>query len=174
MEKTKWETIDNPLTGLEQNNFILRGKDFFISYNPDSGRSKVGAMIDNRANILGALVDNREKGGGEETALVKNDKFFILNGDFRKQYEKLISKGFDACHKFYLKNRKEHGSAFTEDYDEINLKKTMNKKEKQELDQFIGYAVKESYLDCQLAEEMTYEQKRSYFNQCEVANNNNV
>lgn len=118
--ETKWETMSNPLTGLKRNNFILKGKDFFISYNPDSGRSKVGAMIDNRANILGALVDNREKGGGEETALVKNDKFFILNGDFRKQYEKLISKGFDTCHKFYLKNRKEHGSAFTEDYDEIN------------------------------------------------------
>lgn len=51
-----------------------------------------------------------------ETALVKDSKFFILNGDFRKEYEKLGSKGWDACFKFYSKKREKHISQWSYDY----------------------------------------------------------
>lgn len=44
-------------------------------------------------------------------------------------------------------------------------------KERKGLDQFIDYAIEESYLDGDLAQEMSYKEKRSYFNKCEVENN---
>jgi hypothetical protein len=71
------------------NNSVLQGKGFFISYNPCPG---------------GGISFFRGDNGGDETALVKDGSFYILNGDFRKQYEKLLPKGFKACKDFFLKN----------------------------------------------------------------------
>jgi len=36
-----------------------------------------------------------------ETALCKDGAYFILNGDFRKEYLDLFEKGFDECKKFF-------------------------------------------------------------------------
>ena len=41
----------------------------------------------------------------KETTLIKegeNAYFYVLRGDFRKDYLELIDQGFDACHAFYL------------------------------------------------------------------------
>ena len=47
--------------------------------------------------------DNRS-----ETALIKNDKYYILNGDFRKDYEKF--KTFKECKKFFDSKKDEFQS----------------------------------------------------------------
>ena len=107
----KWDIIHNPFTG-GVNNFVLEGNGFHISYNPNTGSTMVGKMMDEILNIFSPA---EKKGGGEETALCKDEKFYILNGDFRKEYEKLVPKGFDACYKFYLKNKEKYGSPFSSD-----------------------------------------------------------
>jgi len=68
-------------------NMVLQRKGYFISYNP-----------------CPTIV---MPGEGEETALVKDRKYFILLGDFRKQYEKL--KTYTECKKFFNKNIKLRG-----------------------------------------------------------------
>ena len=105
----KWETIKNSFTGLEYNNMILQGKDFYLSYNPDTKRSKVGNAMDSLINMFSGKDD-----GGEETALCKDDIFYILNGDFRKEYEKLFPKGFKGCKKFFDSKKKYQSSFSTE------------------------------------------------------------
>ena len=75
---------------LHAENEILDGDNFFISYN--SGLHQV---------IPSFISDD----GGAETALVNLDdpynKYRILNGDFREEYEKLVPLGFQACLEFY-------------------------------------------------------------------------
>lgn len=68
-------------------NLLLRGDGFFISYASSAGLRRLGA--------LGS--DN----GSDETALCKDGKYHILNGDFRAAYERLVPEGFEACKKFY-------------------------------------------------------------------------
>jgi len=116
MEKKgiKWEKISNPLTGLEINNYVLRGNGFYVSYNPDTQRSIMGKTLDGILNFFHSIQGLKE-GGGEETALVKGNNFYILKGDFRKEYERLVSKGFKACYKFYLKKKKKFWSPFSTD-----------------------------------------------------------
>ena len=52
-----------------------------------------------------------------ETALVKRykkgHKYYILNGDFRKDYEKLVKKGYKACKEFYNNNEEEFDSSWS-------------------------------------------------------------
>lgn len=79
-------------------NFILNGEDFHISYNPCPGEGIPIFMADN---------------GGDETALVKDGEFFILNGDFRGEYEKAIDKGYDACFAVYENHREECESSWS-------------------------------------------------------------
>jgi len=45
---------------------------------------------------------------GDETAIVYKDKFYILNGDWREKYKKLIPKGYKACKKLFTDNKKEY------------------------------------------------------------------
>jgi len=82
---------NNGLSG----NQVLNYDKFFISY------IRPGAMA------FMSLFNS--DGGGEETALCikKNGdvKYLILNGDYRKQYEKLAPKGLKACKAFYEKNK---------------------------------------------------------------------
>jgi hypothetical protein len=78
-------------------NEVLEGQGFYISYKEHPYLSD---------------------GGSAETALIEikgifKDTFRILNGDFRKQYEKLISKGFKACLKFYNKNKEKDNSTWS-------------------------------------------------------------
>jgi hypothetical protein len=70
---------------------------------------------------------NRNPGGGVrmfrsdtdngETALCRTEadgdtKFYILNGDFRKEYSELADKGFQACKDFF-DSKEEHRSSWT-------------------------------------------------------------
>ena len=105
--KISWKPINNSFTGLKENNFVLSGKGFYISYNPDSQRSYFGARFDQIINEF-----NGKNDGGEETALVKNRKYYVLNGDFRKEYEKLLGKGFKKCKEFF-DSKKEFKSSFS-------------------------------------------------------------
>ena len=80
-------------------NQLLEGDGFCISYNPDT------------LSILGGL------GAGdvpEETALVKGSQFFILNGDWRKHYERLLPDGWDACFSFFKKRNKRYVSSWSD------------------------------------------------------------
>lgn len=100
-----WEALEDA-----PHHLILQGEGFYISYNPRCGDFGMSIF-----------------GGGEiteETALVKEgeDKaYYILNGDFRKQYEKLFPLGFDECYKLYLKNKKKHGSGWSSDWEDENV-----------------------------------------------------
>lgn len=88
----KWEST-------AMGNVILDCKTFFISYNPYPCIHTPFASDDN----------------SDETALVDKNgyKYYILNGDFRKQYEKLVDKGFDACKKFYDSKKGKYNSSWT-------------------------------------------------------------
>lgn len=85
----KWRrNVAHSMFGGTSVNHVLEAPDFYISFNeapPDFG--------------MGFGSDD----GGEETALCKGGKYFILNGDFRKQYEELVPKGFEACFAFFEK-----------------------------------------------------------------------
>ena len=83
--KVKWEQVHGPLGGT---NCVLSCDEFYISFNPDLN-----------ATIFGSIFESDN--GGCETALCKDDNFYILNGDYRIQYEKLFTQGFNACKRFY-------------------------------------------------------------------------
>jgi len=89
--KTKWES-----TG--RGNAILEGEGFFVSYNPSPGMGLAMFQSDT---------------GGAETALCYNNRFDILNGDFRKDYEKIVGKGLGACQEFYKIKESECNSSWT-------------------------------------------------------------
>lgn len=86
-------------------NMVLEGDNFYISYNENPG---------------GGISVFQNSNGSDETALCKGDMFYILNGDFRAQYERLIAKGFDTCYDFYKKNKKKYGCEWSSDYEERN------------------------------------------------------
>lgn len=73
---------------------------FYISFNDKLSNSPLGHIWDS-------------DDGGAETALVKNHKYYILNGDFRKEYEQLVDEGFDACYQFF-KDNSEHKSSWSD------------------------------------------------------------
>ena len=56
----------------------------------------------------------------EETALCKKKKdgdiasFLILNGDFRKEYTKLVPKGYKACAEFFNKKKGKYKSNWSD------------------------------------------------------------
>lgn len=79
--------IMQPARGLSTGNYILKAEDFFISYNPNPG-----GMISSFAGDDGSV----------ETAIVKGENYYILNGDFREEYEALVDEGFDVCYNFFL------------------------------------------------------------------------
>lgn len=78
--------------------FHLHGDGFTISYTPAAPES-----FDLSRTV-------------RETALIVNSakrKYFILNGDWRAEYEHLAPKGLDACMEFYLANEAEFGSRWS-------------------------------------------------------------
>lgn len=96
-------------------NRILTGKGFYISYlNPNkiSNSLKTGILgtFDVMSELLGVKQYRRI-----ETALVKGDSFLILTGDFRKEYEKVLKKGYDACLKVYKSNKAKHRNNWSTD-----------------------------------------------------------
>jgi hypothetical protein len=89
----KWKRVD----GFSPH-FVLEGDGFYVSYNK---------------SVYGGLLSEPT----EETALVKeeekDDVYYILNGDFRKEYEKLASRGFEACLRFFKEKEKHYGSEWS-------------------------------------------------------------
>lgn len=72
-------------------NTVLEKEGFYISYLfPKSGL------------FSGTSFDSDTDEG--ETALVKDSHFYILNGDYRKEYEELVDLGFEECYKFFKNN----------------------------------------------------------------------
>ena len=63
-------------------NEVIEGDDFYISYNPYTDK-------------------------GKETALCNGSKFYILLGDYRKQYRKEVKNGYMACKKLFTRLAKE-------------------------------------------------------------------
>jgi hypothetical protein len=84
MNSSVWQKVGR----FGSTNFVLEGDGFHISYNPNLSASLFGAPFDS-------------DDGGPETALCKDDAFFILNGDYRDAYEKLATMGYAACKEFY-------------------------------------------------------------------------
>ena len=68
--------------------------------------------------LYNAAISWQSDNGSNETALCYDGKYFILNGDFRSDYEKIIDKGFNVCMKFYLSKRDKHISSHSSDFDE--------------------------------------------------------
>ena len=65
-------------------NITMQGQGFYISYNWHD------------ASIYGDVT----------TALVDEDmvKFYILNGNHREEYQRLLPLGWDACYQYFLDN----------------------------------------------------------------------
>lgn len=60
-------------------------------------------------------------GDGDETAIVSNGDFYILNGDFRREYAELAeSGGLDACLRFFA-SKPELKSSWSNDVDLASL-----------------------------------------------------
>lgn len=81
-------------------NYVLDCGDSVVSYNPGSYGP---AMFDG-------------DGGSDETALVKDGEYYILNGDFRDQYQSIADQGFKECITVFLSNQK-CKSSWSSDYD---------------------------------------------------------
>jgi hypothetical protein len=90
----KWERQTNFWT----TNYVLEGDGFALSYNPSPG---------------GGMSAFQADGGDCETAIVADGEYYILNGDWRKEYEKLAPEGLDACMAFYEAHRGKHGSSWS-------------------------------------------------------------
>ena len=88
------------------NNEVLDMGEFYISFNP------------HKEHITGLSFFRPDTDRGE-TALVKEKdienkiQFRILNGDFRKEYEELVSEGFTACLNFYNSKKEKYNSSWT-------------------------------------------------------------
>ncbi len=83
----------------QEHNEALYLDGFYISYNP--GNYSIQAFAsDNGMN-------------GSETALCKDGKYLILNGDFREDYEKLVEQGYEECLKFYNNKKDSFNSSWT-------------------------------------------------------------
>jgi len=94
-------------------NEILDGDEFYISFNENKYNSVVLAPFYTALTTLTG--DDRFMKISEETALCVDGKYYILRGDFRKEYEELVPKGLDACIKFYKKNKKKYQSIWSTD-----------------------------------------------------------
>ena len=91
-------------------NEVLEGKGFYISFRLGSvAPSELADAIGKIVQILGGEGSNYK----DETALVCElfpnmvNPYFILNGDFRKDYEGIIDQGWDACYAFWLSQQED-------------------------------------------------------------------
>lgn len=99
---------------MNENRYIT--KNCRISYNPHTGIEPLSVYYTELANMFSETLGNKTRFyNGEETALVINGKFYILEGDFRKHYSKCKTKA-DAI-KVFKKNIK-HISNWSNDINE--------------------------------------------------------
>lgn len=97
-KKVKWEKT-------HINNLVLKTSWGGISYNPNTlEASPIQGEI---TNLINALDPSRQVSDGKETALYTKDdnKFRVLTGDFRKEYEKVFPSK-KKCLEVYQKNIK--------------------------------------------------------------------
>ena len=101
-------------------NELIHGDDFYISYNHKTASEETTSpemfLISTLASALIGIPN-----GAEETALFNTETriWYILNGDFRKQYEEVAHEGFNACLEVYKKNI-QHRSDWSTDSPEVN------------------------------------------------------
>ena len=81
----KWKTT-------ERGNKILEVDDFYISFN---------SFIDSYASTIEGF---QSDDNSSETARCRNREYYILNGDYRAEYENLAPQGYAACYAFYKDN----------------------------------------------------------------------
>ena len=94
MKEKNFEEMFKP-TG--KGNFVfICGDDFYISYNPCPCPVPIGPLSDETA-----IYNFRER------------KFYILNGDFREEYLKLSTSGWEKCYKFFKEREVFFGSTWT-------------------------------------------------------------
>lgn len=98
MSDVAWKDIPPQPLNFGQGNSVVQGEDFYVSYAADTS-----------GNIFATDDD------GEETALVHEQKFYILNGDYRKDYERLIPQGYEACLEFFKSKPKSDRSKWSND-----------------------------------------------------------
>lgn len=88
-------------------NEVLDGDGFYISYNPSARNDIFGVF----ASLIG-----EEDESTEETALLdRSGVWYILKGDFRKEYLKAAPKGLEACLKVYNKHKATKRSGWSTD-----------------------------------------------------------
>ncbi len=90
-KKATWQS-----SGRISGNKVLETDDFYLSYTTGSGMTIIPMFGSDE--------------GSDETALVVDGKFYILNGDFRREYEALVPKGVDACMAFFKKHKSQASS----------------------------------------------------------------
>lgn len=101
---SEWRKVQGPLS--LSPNCLLQGDGFYISYNPNTSAS---------GSLLGSFFAG--DGDGEETALVdergRGREFYILNGDFRSAYERLLPDGWNGCKQFFDQQKAHAESSWT-------------------------------------------------------------
>ena len=90
---SEFKLVPNSRSG----NVVLRRDGFFVSYMANS--------------ITMGIVSFESDANLPETALVKDGNYYILNGDFRKEYEGMES--WEECFDFYEINSKKHKSSWS-------------------------------------------------------------
>lgn len=84
-------------------NEILNGDDFYISYQANPSPLGISIFRSDNSSVETAIVDKNDP----------ENQYRILNGDFRKDYVKLVPKGLKACVKFYDKMKADHKSSWS-------------------------------------------------------------
>ena len=94
----------------EAGNAILNGDEFYVSYlNPETQSEFAKEMDAVAGGLIQVVMGNRPE-RTKETALCRDGSYLILKGDWRKDYEKIIDKGYGACKKFYDKKKDKYDS----------------------------------------------------------------
>ena len=96
----------------KRDNEVLDGEGFYISFLPEE--RPVDPISEICSGIARAVTGEAEYVESlTETALVKDHIFYILNGDFRKEYEGIIDQGFDTCLALYNSQKEDHSSVWS-------------------------------------------------------------
>ena len=91
------------------NNQVMIAEWGRISYNPNTNNDRLAGVITTICNILGSEVAD-----GEETALYDGDTWYILTGDFRKEYEERFPD-LQKCLEFYESKKGKYRNSWSTD-----------------------------------------------------------
>lgn len=96
-------------------NEVLEGDGFYISFNDFNADNEILSSIESLGIIFG--LERRSGTSNPETALVNKKgeeiEWYILNGDFREEYEKLAPLGYEACESFYQSKKEKYNSTWS-------------------------------------------------------------